>query len=159
MLAGRITEYQMEKRYIHAQGATIWVQLNVSLARDLDGTPRHFISQIQDITDRKRVERELRTAESERKRTEAAIRASEARLRRMVASPILGIAFARADGVVTDANDECLRIIGCTREELAGGGVSVRSLTPEEYHAVSAKALREVAQTGTARPWEMEIVR
>jgi PAS domain S-box-containing protein len=159
MLAGRISEYQMEKRYIHKQGATIWIQLNVSLARNVDGTPRHFISQIQDITDRKRVERELRMAERERKRNEAAIRASEARLLRVVASPILGIAFAGADGVVTEANEECLRIVGYTREELARGDVSFRSLTPEEYDAVSAKALREVAQTGTARPWEMEIVR
>jgi two-component system cell cycle sensor histidine kinase/response regulator CckA len=159
ILEGRISEYQLEKRYIHRQGATIWVQLNVSLARNADGTPRHFISQIQDITDRKRVERELRMAESERKRTEAAVRASEARLRRVVGSPILGIAFAGADGILTEANEECLRIIGYTREELASGGVSVRGLTPEDYQAVSAKVLRELKQTGTARPWEMEIVR
>jgi two-component system cell cycle sensor histidine kinase/response regulator CckA len=159
LLAGELAEYQLEKRYIHALGTTIWVQLNVSLARNLDGTPRYFVSQIQDITDRKRVEHELRVAESERKRTEAAIRASEARLKRVVGSPILGIAFTGADGVVTDANDECLRIIGRTREELVGGAVTWRSLTPEEYHVANTAALREVGQTGTARPWEMEIVR
>ncbi|MGF1537063.1 MAG: PAS domain S-box protein [Elainellaceae cyanobacterium] len=60
-LAGERQGYQMEKRYIHKQGHTIWVQLNVSLARDEAGNPVFFVSQIQDISDRKRLEKEIRT--------------------------------------------------------------------------------------------------
>ncbi|MEO0406739.1 MAG: PAS domain S-box protein [Cyanobacteria bacterium P01_A01_bin.135] len=58
-LAGDRQGYQMEKRYIHKQGHVVWAQLNVSLARNAQGQPMFFISQIQDISDRKQLEREL----------------------------------------------------------------------------------------------------
>jgi PAS domain S-box-containing protein len=56
VLAGEIQTYQMEKRYIQPSGAVVWVLLSVSLVRDSAGTPRYFISQIQDINERKRAE-------------------------------------------------------------------------------------------------------
>ncbi len=59
-LAGERQSYQMEKRYIHKLGHTIWVQLNVSLARDENEKPVYFVSQLQDISDRKRLEKEIR---------------------------------------------------------------------------------------------------
>jgi two-component system, sensor histidine kinase and response regulator len=62
MLAGEIDTYEMEKRYIHKDGHPVSIQLNVSLVRNAAGQPEHFISQIQDITGRKRQERELATA-------------------------------------------------------------------------------------------------
>jgi PAS domain S-box-containing protein len=62
MLAGEIDTYEMEKRYIHKDGHPVWVQLNVSLVRDAEGHPLHFISQIQDITERKRQAGELAAA-------------------------------------------------------------------------------------------------
>jgi len=60
MLAGRRRTYQMEKRYYHADGHVIWVMLSVSLVRDAGEQPLYFISQIADITERKRREQELR---------------------------------------------------------------------------------------------------
>ena len=62
MLASEIDSYEMEKRYIHKDGQPVWVQLNVSLVRDTEGQPVHFISQIQDITERKRQASELADA-------------------------------------------------------------------------------------------------
>lgn len=59
VLAGVIPSYQLEKRYIHKNGSTIWGLLNVSLLRDEKNTPLHFISQIQDITERKQREEEI----------------------------------------------------------------------------------------------------
>jgi PAS domain S-box-containing protein len=53
LLAGEILSYQMEKRYLHKHGATIWALLSVSLVRDAQGQPRYFVSQLQDITERK----------------------------------------------------------------------------------------------------------
>jgi PAS domain S-box-containing protein len=65
MLAGEIDSYQMEKRYLHKNGAIVWALLSVSLVRDNDGKPRFFISQIQDITSRKESERQLGEASAE----------------------------------------------------------------------------------------------
>jgi diguanylate cyclase (GGDEF)-like protein/PAS domain S-box-containing protein len=59
MLAGDIRTYEMEKRYVRADGSIIWVLLSVSLVRDDADRPRYFISQIQDIDERKRAQGEL----------------------------------------------------------------------------------------------------
>ncbi|MCG2722111.1 MAG: PAS domain S-box protein, partial [Thermodesulfovibrionales bacterium] len=60
MLAGEIQTYQMEKRYFHKLGHIIWVLLSVSVVCDQDENPLYFISQIQDISARKRAEEQLR---------------------------------------------------------------------------------------------------
>ncbi|MDI1236933.1 MAG: PAS domain S-box protein [Polaromonas sp.] len=67
-LAGEIETYQWEKRYIHKSGHIVWGYLTCSLVRDSDRKPLHFISQVQDITERKEAERTLRESE-ERFRT------------------------------------------------------------------------------------------
>jgi PAS domain S-box-containing protein len=56
MLAGEIQTYRMEKRYIHKAGHVVWVLLSVSLVRDNERNPMYFISQFQDITERKQAE-------------------------------------------------------------------------------------------------------
>jgi two-component system sensor histidine kinase/response regulator len=53
MLAGGRASYQMEKRYLHKSGCTVWAHLSVSLVRDTEGHPLNFISQVQDITERR----------------------------------------------------------------------------------------------------------
>ncbi len=59
LLAGTIDRYSMEKRYFTASNNLIWVNLSVSMVSDPDGKPLHFISQIEDISDRKRLEEQL----------------------------------------------------------------------------------------------------
>jgi len=59
LLGGRVPSYQVEKRYLRGDGATIWAQLWVSLARDEHGNARSLVAQVQDITDRKRLDGEL----------------------------------------------------------------------------------------------------
>ena len=68
LLAGEIVEYQMEKRYYHKSGEIVSALLSVSLVRNDDGTPRFFISQIQDITARKQSEEKLAAADDEIRR-------------------------------------------------------------------------------------------
>ena len=58
LLVGEIANYTTEKRYRHADGHTVWVSLNVSAVCGPEG-PRYFIAQMQDITERRRVEAQL----------------------------------------------------------------------------------------------------
>lgn len=60
VLAGEINTYQMEKRYLHKDSHIVWALLSVSLVRDKLNKPLYFISQIQDITDRKETEKTLK---------------------------------------------------------------------------------------------------
>jgi len=53
LLDDKTKSYQMEKRYIRKDKTIVWVQLSVSISRDEDNTPLYFISQIEDITERK----------------------------------------------------------------------------------------------------------
>src|SRR5215212_4681932 len=55
-LAGELAAYTLEKRYIRKDGQIIWVRLITSLLRDEAGAPRYFISQIEDITERRAAE-------------------------------------------------------------------------------------------------------
>ena len=56
LLARVIPSYSMEKRYFHRDGSVVLINLSVSLVRDKFGNPKHFISQIEDITERRRGE-------------------------------------------------------------------------------------------------------
>ena len=58
-LDGKIDGYRMEKRYIKKDGELVWILLNVSLVRGDTKEPLYFISQIQDISDRKEYEQRL----------------------------------------------------------------------------------------------------
>jgi PAS domain S-box-containing protein len=58
MLAGRLLSYQMEKRYFHQDGTTVHVLLSVALVRDRLGEPLYFVSQVENISERKQRETE-----------------------------------------------------------------------------------------------------
>jgi diguanylate cyclase (GGDEF)-like protein/PAS domain S-box-containing protein len=60
LLAGEISAYQIEKRYFNAVGETMSAILSISLVRDRTEQPLHFVVQIQDISERKRLEEHLR---------------------------------------------------------------------------------------------------
>lgn len=56
MLTREIRTYRLEKRYLHRSGHAVWALLTVSLVWDAH-RPLYFIAQIQDISERKQVER------------------------------------------------------------------------------------------------------
>lgn len=63
LLNNKITTYSLEKRYLHKQGHDVWVMLTVSLVRYCDGSPHYFVSIIEDITDKKFLQREFEQAQ------------------------------------------------------------------------------------------------
>lgn len=64
-LRGEIPGYTLEKRYRHRDGHAVPIELHVSIVRDSDDTPLHFISQVLDLTERRRGEAALRKSERE----------------------------------------------------------------------------------------------
>jgi PAS domain S-box-containing protein len=57
VLTGEIRNSRLEKRYFHKSGRTVWALLSVSLVRQADGKPNYFVSQIQDISEQRELER------------------------------------------------------------------------------------------------------
>jgi PAS domain S-box-containing protein len=53
----------LEKRYLRPDGTEIWVSHNISFINDGDGKPHFALAVVQDITDRKRSEEDLRHRE------------------------------------------------------------------------------------------------
>lgn len=62
LIEGKIPHYQLEKRYVHKFGHSIWVLQSASLIRGDDNKPRQIIFQVQDISDRKRAEAQIHYA-------------------------------------------------------------------------------------------------
>jgi PAS domain S-box-containing protein len=60
--AGRSGAFKVEKRYIHKNGNTIWVNINVSVIKDAEGIPLYLVSQIENISDQKKAEFEKERA-------------------------------------------------------------------------------------------------
>ena len=63
LIRGEMSRYQREKRYISKDGRIVEIMLSVSVLRDRDGTPLNFISQMEDISERKRAEAALKESE------------------------------------------------------------------------------------------------
>lgn len=59
MLDHEIDSYQMEKRYLHRRGSEVWVLLSVSIVNDEKGEPAFFVSQMQDISGRRKAEQRI----------------------------------------------------------------------------------------------------
>jgi diguanylate cyclase (GGDEF)-like protein/PAS domain S-box-containing protein len=59
LITTRSAGYQIEKRYIHRDGHTVWVSVSVSCVRDEQGRPLYLIGQIEDVTERRALRERL----------------------------------------------------------------------------------------------------
>ncbi len=56
---GHTAASQVEKRLLHSAGFEVWVLQSISLVRDPQGVPLHYIFQIQNITERKQADEKI----------------------------------------------------------------------------------------------------
>ncbi len=82
----------------------------------------------------------------------------EAGLRRLAGAGVVGIILADFAGRVLDANAEFLAMIGYTRADLAAGQLRWDAITPPEWRGVDARIMRDLEDTGRAKPVEKEYV-
>jgi diguanylate cyclase (GGDEF)-like protein/PAS domain S-box-containing protein len=104
IVEGEFPSYHLDKRFLHADGHTVWASLSVSLVRDSEGEPLYFVSQIQDVT--------------ERKRAESALRESEQRFRGSFERAATGMALVGTDGRFLRVNRSLCEILGYLEGEL-----------------------------------------
>ncbi len=60
LFAGEIPAFRVDKRCVDAAGETVSVIVSMSLVRDRDGAPLYHIAQLQDVSERRRLEENLR---------------------------------------------------------------------------------------------------
>ena len=58
--AGQRNFYRREKRYLHRDGRVVWAESSASAVRDYYGELRFIVSMVDDITERKQAEAEIR---------------------------------------------------------------------------------------------------
>src|SRR5262249_32887830 len=136
--------YRTEKRFVHADGHTVWISLNLSPVHDRDGDLSYLIGQMEDVSKRKESEEDLarqalhdsltglpnRTLFSDRVRVAASRRANHG----------FAIIYLDLDGfkLVNDtlghaAGDEVLVEVSRRIEGLLRGGDTVARLSGDEF--------------------------
>jgi two-component system, cell cycle sensor histidine kinase and response regulator CckA len=80
-------------------------------------------------------------------------------IQQLADSNIMGILFSKSDGPIVDANDEFLRMVGYSREDLEAGRLDWINMTPPEWGVASRLARQQMEETGKARPFEKEFFR
>jgi PAS domain S-box-containing protein len=65
LLSGEVDHLPIAKRYLRPDGEAVWVEGNVSLVRDDDGGPQHYLTQVIDVTQRRRTAQELERSNAE----------------------------------------------------------------------------------------------
>jgi len=118
-----IPSFTAEKRYIRKDGSLVWCEVMVSLQCDATGAPAYAIAVIKDVSDRKRLEAELRLA---KEAAEAANRAKDeflANVSHEIRTPfgaILGMTELVLETPLNEDQRECLEIAKSAADSLLG---------------------------------------
>jgi diguanylate cyclase (GGDEF)-like protein/PAS domain S-box-containing protein len=110
-----------EKRFIRKDGSVLWARRTMSTATDAKGKPLYVISVVEDITERKMLERRFELAFNQ-----AAV----------------GMTQTSLDGRLLQVNQKYADMLGYTRDELAG--MRVEDLTHPGDRADSALVMRKL---------------
>jgi len=144
--------YEAER--IRNDGSVVFVQVSVTPLED-PAEGELWVAVIDDVTSRKRSEREL--AEVNR-RLEEALANSEKRFRAISDAGVVGVVVVGSAGEIVDVNQACAEMLGYSREEYLSRQVSFAQITPAEWMPVTLEGKRKLAEQGYAEPFRKEFV-
>ena len=142
LLAGEVRTYQTEKRYLHQDGHVVWALLSVSVVHDEEDEPLYFVSQIQDV--------------SERKKFEKGIIESEERFRSLVQYSSDIITILEADGTVRYVSPAVQRVTGYKPEEQVGTN-AFGSVHPDDREQALNTFAKVLKRPGLHPPLEFRV--
>jgi len=87
------------------------------------------------------------------------LKQSEAKFRSMFETNVVPMVYCSQDGRVIDANQDFLKLIGASKEELAAGEVRWDAATPPEWKHVDEAGLHFLERDGVCPPLEKEYIR
>ena len=120
-----------------------WVDLRVIPIFDKDQNIEMFMEWVRDITERKRVEEDLRE--------------SEEKYRGLFESLVDGVAESDLEGRILSCNPAYLRMTGHSEEEIRH--LRYRDLTPDKWHATDAHHVKQTLERGYSDLYEKERLR
>ncbi|WP_088891328.1 PAS domain-containing sensor histidine kinase [Leptolyngbya ohadii] len=138
-------QLEVEHRQILADGSIVWLMDKARVIYNAADEPVQLIGVATDITERKQVEQTLQNRED--------------KLKSFIDANVIGILFGDLQGRILDANDELLKIVGYTREDLRSGKLQWDKITPPEYSSLDALYIAEATEKGACTPYEKEYIR
>jgi PAS domain S-box-containing protein len=142
LMRGEMPCFSKEKCHLRRDGSPVWVSISVSLLRDVDGSPLYTISIMQEISDRKHLEQELRQRIQESAEVEE-------RISSVVNHVVDGILSIDERGAVATINPAAERIFGYAAEEVIGRNIAL--LMPEPFHSQHDSYIANYLRTGEAK--------
>jgi PAS domain S-box-containing protein len=144
LIEGRIVSGEQERRFVHRNGSVVWTLINASVQRDQSGQPLHFISLVQDITERKRAEKELRE--------------SEDRYRVLVEVSSEAMLLQNREGKIVYANPSALRLLHASKAEDFLGQDYLNLVHPEDREESEKRAQRSSMENQPAPMREHRLI-
>lgn len=120
---GEISSYSIDRRMVSKAGELVWGNVTVSLQNYLSGSPRHTIAVTQDISDRKRLQEELRTAKEAAEAANSSKDEFLANVSHEIRTPmnaILGMTELALDTQLNDNQRQSLKTVKSAAESLMG---------------------------------------
>ena len=135
LLEGNINSFSMEKKHAKGDGSLVWINLTVSIVRDYSVNQQYFIIVLEDI--------------SERKKNEIELKASEVTFRKLFEGSSDAVLIIEGNNII-DCNQATIELLGYhSKKDVIGK--SLGDISPESQPDGNPSEERAVVETDVAQ--------